>query len=558
MRSTIDCLLIGHNEMSFTDYEQSVSAMGVDSGAYRDLSKSILYYDNRAFSITDIINLVGMADEKGRKHFKPFNMLQTHSNTIGYLGTYLHRRGKTFAYINSFQDEKEKLEDLLKNQHVLTIGIITTLYVSVFPILEIMDFIKKYNTTAKVIIGGPFVSTQVRTQEPSVVEYTFESIGADFYVNNSQGEATLIKIIDAVKNNLPYYKIKNIHYRNGKKYSVTPTEVEDNKLYENTVQWDLFADRIAEHVAVRTAISCPYKCSFCGFPQHAGAYQVSDIEPIIAELDLLNKIPSLRSVHFVDDTFNIPKDRFKALLQAMIKKKYRFKWHSYYRCQFSDDETMMLMKESGCEGVFLGIESGSNKILRNMDKAATAEQYRRGIELLKKYGIATFGSFIIGFPGETRETVKETVSFIEEAGLDFYRTQQWYLEPITPIWNQREKYGIQGQSFEWSHDTMDSKVACDIVDENFLTIKNSIWLPQYNFDFDNLLHLLHQGKTLEELKKFLHIFNLGVKERLINPSVKEVSVEIIEKMKDSWHGIDHEEQTDKMLSQTNPYNLFNF
>jgi anaerobic magnesium-protoporphyrin IX monomethyl ester cyclase len=536
MKKNIDCLLIGHNEMPFDAYEKTVRLMGEDSGAYRDLSKSVLYQNDNAYSITDIINLVNKENiEKGT--FRPFNMLETFSNSIAYLGTYLHRRGHTFDYVNSFQAEKDKLEDLLRNHTVRSIGIITTLYVSVFPILEIIEFLKQFNSTAKIIIGGPFVSTQIRTQQSQTdTEYLFQSIGADCYVNSSQGEATLTKVLDAILNNKDFGSINNIYYKKGDKYIVNPLETENNKLYENTADWSLFANGVRDHAAVRTAISCPYKCSFCGFPQHAGAYQTTDVEPIIAELDLLTKYSSVKSVHFVDDTFNIPKERFKSLLRSMIEREYNFKWHSYYRCQFSDDETMQLMKESGCEGVFLGIESGSNKILKNMDKAATAEQYTKGIGFLKKYEIPMFGSFIIGFPGETTETVKETVRFIEENGVDFYRTQQWYLEPITPIWNQKEKYGIKGQSFEWSHDTMDSKMANDIVDENFLSIRNSVWLPQYNFDFDNLLHLLHRNKTIEDLKGFLRIFNEGVKERILNPSVKEVNPSILKKLHRSWEG----------------------
>jgi anaerobic magnesium-protoporphyrin IX monomethyl ester cyclase len=554
MKRSVDCLFIGHNEMNFQLYEKTVREMGTDSGAFRDLGKSVLYFDGRAYSIADTINLVN-ADRIGKGVVTPFNMLETLSNSIAYLGTYLHRRGKTFDYVNSFQDEKDRLETMLREFDVLSIGIVTTLYVSVFPILEIMEFVRKYNTKATVIIGGPFVSTQVRTQEESVTEYIFKTIGADVYVNSSQGEATLVKILDALKGNRSFEDLPNILYQKGGRITKNRIETENNKLYENTVNWNLFADRISKHVAVRTAISCPYKCSFCGFPQHAGAYQTTEVEPIIAELDLLARFPTLRSVHFVDDTFNIPKERFKELLRQMIKRKYNFKWHSYYRCQFSDDETLELMVESGCEGVFLGIESGSDKILRNMDKAATSEQYRRGIGFLKKYGIPTFGCFIVGFPGETAETVEETVNFIEETGLDFYRTQQWYLEPITPIWNQKEKYGIKGQSFEWSHETMDSKTACDIVDRNFLTIQNSVWLAQYNFDFDNVLHLLHRGKTIDGIKNFLRVFNSGIMERLKKRDTADSDAGVIRKLSRAWNGTDNAEN---QVMEQEPYTLFNF
>lgn len=554
MKEKIDCLFIGHNEVPFDAYEKQVRLMGETSGAYRDLSKSVLFHNSQPYSITDVINLVSKEDiDNGL--ISPFNMLETQSNSIGYLGSFLHRRGLTFRYINSFQGEKDLLADYLTRYDITAIAIITTLYVSVFPILEIMEFIKQHNTSAKVIIGGPFVSTQIRTTDPIDYNYLFNKIDADIFVNSSQGEATLVKIINALNNGEPVDNIKNLHYKKNGDYLVSPKEVENNKLPENTVKWDLFYDRSFEHVAVRTAISCPYKCAFCGFPQHAGEYQTTEIEPIIQELDLLAAMPSLKSVHFVDDTFNIPKERFKALLRKMIERKYTFKWHSYYRCQFSDEETLELMKESGCEGVFLGIESGSNKILKNMDKAATSEQYRNGIKYLKEYGITTFGCFIIGFPGETLETINETVDFIETTGLDFYRVQQWYLEPITPIWNLKALYGIKGQSFEWEHDTMDSVTACDLVDEIFMKVKNSIFLPQYNFDFDNFLHLLHRGKTVDQLKDFLRIFNSGVQERILYPERKEAPLEMMRQLYTTWN---NRPATTMFASQDDAMSLFNF
>jgi radical SAM PhpK family P-methyltransferase len=297
------------------------------------------------------------------------------------------------------------------------------------------------------------------------------------------------------------------------------------------VNWDLFSDRVGEFVPVRTAISCPFRCAFCGFPEHAGQHQTADIEAVENELNRLARIKPVKSVNIIDDTFNIPPRRFKEILRLMVKNKYPFKWNSHFRCQFVDRETVQLMKESGCEGVFLGIESGSNRILKNMNKATTVEKYLAGIKLLEEYGILTFGSFIVGFPGETEETVQDTIQFIEESGLDFFRAQLWYCEPVTPIWRKREEYKISGSNFQWTHNTMDSQKACDLIEEIFLAIKNPIWVPQYNFECDGLFKLIHRGFTLEEVKHFLINFNNAVKERLEEPTGKDVSFDAVIKLK---------------------------
>ena len=528
MKKDIDCLLIGHNEIEFEEYENVAVKMGLNSGAYRDLNLNYISWNNKPYTAAGIFNLFNGSEGK----WKPLKKVETFSAAIAYLGSYLDGNGLNFEYVNSFQDDKEHLARILAQDNILTIAIITTLYVFALPILEIIDFIKKYNRTAKIIVGGPFVATKIRTQSDSALEYLFkEAIRADFFVNSSQGEKTLVKIIHALKNSIPPEQIENIYYINGNRFGVTPVLKEDNKLSENPVNWQLFSQRTGEHVNVRTSVSCPFSCSFCGFPEHAGKYQTMDVDNIERELNRLNEISAVKSLNIIDDTFNVPVKRFKKILRMMIKNKYRFKWHSYFRCQYADREMVELMKESGCEGVFLGIESGNEQILKNMNKASSLEKYREGIALLKECGIVTFGSFITGFPGETSGTAGDTVEFIKESGLDFYRTQLWYCEPITPIWNEREKYKIKGESFEWTHSSMDSKSACNIIDDMFLSIEDPIWIPQYNFDFDSIWHLIHRGMSLAEVKHFLRIFNRGVKEKLLNLGQKEVSYEVIKELK---------------------------
>ncbi len=534
MSKTIDCLIIGHNEMDFREYEKKVRQMGIHSGAYRDLNLNFLTYNRKPAPASEIFNLFCCSDEGSG--IMPINMLDTFSATIAYLGTFLDRRGFSFDYVNSFQDQKEALAEKLLKEDILAIAITTTLYVSVLPILEIVDFIKRYDTAAKIIVGGPFVSTQYRTLEKEQLEYVFKSIGADVYVNSSQGEAALVEILGALKKNLPLKSIANIYYRTNSGYRTTPVLKENNRLSENMVNWNLFAKGAGEHVSVRTSISCPFSCAFCGFPEHAGDFQTAGVEAIQQELNGLSEMNRVKSVNFIDDTFNIPARRFKEILRMMIRNKYTFKWHSYYRCQYADRETVELMKESGCEGVYLGIESGSDPILKNMNKAVTADKYLRGIALLKEYDIVTHGNFIIGFPGETDTTVRETLDFIKESGLDFFRVQLWYAEPITPIWKSRDKYNIQGDRFEWNHNTMDSAAACDWVERIFLSMdveETPVWLPQYNFNFFTIWHLIHQGMPMDRVKDFLRAFNRGIGEKLSDPSKGEISFDVIRQIKET-------------------------
>ena len=140
----------------------------------------------------------------------------------------------------------------------------------------------------------------------------------------------------------------------------------------------------------------------------------------------------------------------------------------------------------------------------------------------------------MGFPGETDETARDTFEFIEKTHLDFYRTQLWFCDPVTPIWEQKEKYGIDGLHFKWTHANMDYRHACDLIEEGFRSIKKSLWVPQYNFEFDGLFHLMNRGMNLEQVKGFLNGFKLGLQEKLDDPSPdKEINSESLMVLKKS-------------------------
>jgi p-methyltransferase len=271
---------------------------------------------------------------------------------------------------------------------------------------------------------------------------------------------------------------------------------ENNSLDDNYIDWRTFSDfELGPTIQTRTARSCAFNCSFCNYPARAGKLTLLGMDVFEKELDSILALGNVENLVFIDDTFNVPLPRFKDMCRLMIEKQYGLNWYSYFRCSNSDEEAIELMARSGCKGVFLGIESGSPTILKNMNKAATPEKYVEGMKLLHQYDVLTFGSFIIGFPGETEETVEETIEFIKQTRPHYYRAQSWYCEPGTPVDNQREKYGIKGEGFVWSHNTMDSQEALDHIDRMFLTVRESEWLPQWSFDFWVIPYLMGKGLT---------------------------------------------------------------
>jgi len=343
-------------------------------------------------------------------------------------------------------------------------------------------------------------------------------LGADIYVLCQEGEATLAAVLGALKmgNSLDF--VPNLAFTSDRKhYSFTLDQPESNKLSEEMVDYGYFSkDELGEFVTTRTAKSCPFACAFCGFPSRAGAYTYLELDHVEKELDAIADQKQVTTVTILDDTFNVPKGRFREILRMMIRKRYQFKWNSFYRSDHGDRETIELMARAGCEGVFLGVESGSDRMLARMNKTARRQHYVDAIDAFSANNISTYASLIIGFPGETDETVEETISFIEEARPDYYRAQLWYADPVTPIWKERDKYGVTGQGFLWKHDTMDAERACDWIERIFLLVNNSTWLPQFGFEQWSTFYLQRKGMSQAGVKRFVTAFNTAIKHRMVS------------------------------------------
>ncbi|CAM2010569.1 PhpK family radical SAM P-methyltransferase [Acanthopleuribacter pedis] len=511
-----DVLLIGYNTGDLKDYLGMVRLMGATSGAYRDLAMAVIDVEGQPY---DALQAMTHFHYKGREdQCQPFHNTDFLWPTILYLGSFLHKHGHSFDYINLFRSEREQFKQKLLNDEILSVAITTTLYVIAEPVLEIVSFIRQYNQNVKIIIGGPYIGNQTGDNPPDVQQLFFSRIGADVYVDSSEGETALVQTIEALKEGRALAGIDNIIFKDGDQYIVNNKSIERNTLNDNMVNYSLFPNNdIGRFVSLRTAKSCPFSCAFCGFPERAGRYTYLPVDLVEKELDALAELGTVDTITFLDDTFNVPKGRFKKILRMMIKNKYNFHWNSYYRSDHGDEETIALMGEAGCEGVFLGCESGSDTMLKKMNKAARQKDYKKAIPLLRKAGIATHANLIIGFPGETLDTFQETLDFLEEAQPDYFRAQLWYADPITPVWKKREELGIQGGAFNWKHHTMNDQIACDLVEKLFCSVQNSLWMPQYGFELWSTFYLKRRGATLKQVKDFMAHFNAIIRARFMNP-----------------------------------------
>ena len=212
----------------------------------------------------------------------------------------------------------------------------------------------------------------------------------------------------------------------------------------------------------------------------------------------------MRSLIFTDDTFNVPLRRFKELLRVLAS--YDFEWYSFFRPQYADEETAELMKASHCRAVFAGLESVDDQVLKNMNKVATADAYRRGIEQLKRQDIRVHANFIVGLPGETEESAGKISPFIDEMGIDFCTVCVWCFIPSTPIAARRAEFGIEGMGLEWRHDTMTLEQAQALARQVVEGQKHAVHNAVRGEAWTEFL-LYANGFTVDEVKLAIRTFN---------------------------------------------------
>ncbi len=164
-------------------------------------------------------------------------------------------------------------------------------------------------------------------------------------------------------------------------------------------------------VAFYTSRGCPALCTFCLWPQtHSGhRWRVRSADDVAAEARNAQETwPGLKEIFFDDDTFNYQKARTIALCEKL--KPLKLTWSCTSRVT-TDYDTLKAMKESGCRLLIVGYESGDPQILKNIKKGATIEMAQRFTANCKKLGLLVHGDFIVGLPGESRESLRRTVDF---------------------------------------------------------------------------------------------------------------------------------------------------
>lgn len=305
--------------------------------------------------------------------------------------------------------------------------------------IKVANKIREKTGAINVIVGPP------ASQFPNEIIEEGIDIVARF-----EFEKSLNEILMALETGGDFTEIQGITFRKGKEIISNPdrdfttSEFLDelpfvSKVYEKHLN---IKDYFLSHslypvIQIFTGRGCPNYCTFCSWPETlmGRKYRVRSVKSVINEFEYIkNELPEVKEIFIEDDSFTIDKKRILKFCDELIERDIQIVWSCQSRAEL-DYKTMKKMKEAGCRLLDVGYESGSDEILKNIKKGVTVHQLKEFTTDAKKAGLKILADFVIGFPGETEETAKQTINFIKEIKPDILQVAVATPMPGTEFYN---------------------------------------------------------------------------------------------------------------------------
>ena len=387
------------------------------------------------------------AEQRIMKPYPPLGIL--------YISAYLNEHGIDNKIFDTTFSTKENLKIFLLNEKPEYVAIYVNLMTKI-NVLEIIRFIKSKEELkgTKIIVGGP----EVRYNAENLLKY-----GADVTVIGEGEETTLelIRTLEANKN-ADLSSVNGIAFLNNGKTKFTPERQLIDKLDRlpmpnraginiKDYQQAWKQKHKQDAISVSTMRGCPYTCKWCSRAVYGLTYRRRSPEKVVEELKLIQEEYNPDSLWFVDDVFTISHKWLASFNDELKKQDVKINYECITRADRMNEDVIKIMKDSGCFRVWIGAESGSQRIIDAMDRRVKVEQVREMIQLSKKNGIETGTFIMLGYPGETEDDIEETIKHLKLSRPDHFTITVAY--PINGTEFFQEIEARQTGDFNWDEQT---------------------------------------------------------------------------------------------------------
>jgi radical SAM superfamily enzyme YgiQ (UPF0313 family) len=358
------------------------------------------------------------------------------------ISAYLEQKGYDNEVFDSTFSTMEKLKTKLLEQRPDVLGIYTNLMTKL-NVLKMIRFIKDEVSlqNLKIILGGP----EVRNHKEKFLEY-----GADIIVFG-EGEETIYELVKAFSDPIEYdlQQISGIAFKNKKDIIITSERalIKDiDKLpmpNRKKINLQLYFDAWKRKhgismVNVNTMRGCPYSCKWCSRAVYGSSYRRRSPKIVVDELQSLTENYNFDMIWFVDDVFTINHKWLNEFARETAQRQIKLPYEIITRSDRVTGPVLELLRASGCARVWIGAESGSQRIIDAMDRRVNVEQVREAIRSVKAYGMEAGTFIMLGYPGENESDIRETLAHLKYSNPDQYTITVAYPIKGTPLYNEVE------------------------------------------------------------------------------------------------------------------------
>ena len=360
---------------------------------------------------------------------------------ILYISNYLKQNGFSVSVFDStfrsFDEQKLKLTAEKPGVAAVYCNLMTKL--NVLPLIKFIKSSPELQHT-KIILGGP---------EPPSHAAEFLEYGADIIVEG-EGEVTMKELCAELEKPGPRLEdIPGIIFRKeGGIIKTAPRE----KLKDidslpfpdrSSVDLSLYLDAWKKahgysSVSISTMRGCPYTCRWCSHTVYGVSYRRRSPEKTVEEIELIVKQYNPDMLWFVDDVFTVSHKWLQKLHMLFKERNIKIKFECISRSDRLNDEVIKILKSLGCFRLWIGAESGSQRVLDLMDRRVDAADTRDKIRLARKNGIEAGTFIMLGYPGEKKSDILETVAHLKNSLPDIFLTTVAYPIKGTPFYSQVE------------------------------------------------------------------------------------------------------------------------
>lgn len=295
---------------------------------------------------------------------------------------------------------------------------ITAMTMTMIDVIKTANLVKQIDHTIKVVLGGPHVNL-----------FPDESIrirNADYLVLG-EGELVFKELLDAIDGNSALGNIPGIVFQDNEQIINTGVRPYIKNLDQlpfparHLTPYKKYTSLLSKENVVTTLFTsrgCPFKCSFCDRPSLGKVFRARSAINVVDELEECIKL-GIHDFLVYDDTFTVNKKRVIDICNEIVKRRLNISWDIRSRVDTVDEEIIMHLKKAGCQGIHYGIEAGTEKVLKVLNKGITINHARKIFNLTRKYEIPILAYFMIGNPKETLDDIHTTFKVMKSLKPDY-------------------------------------------------------------------------------------------------------------------------------------------